>query len=342
MKYRMFAKSIPGPKYTVKGWRCQDSADKAEFDGIQVIAVADGHGSSDCFRSESGSSAAIQTAFDQTKRYCQDVCETSDSSVRFSDTGISNFKYAVWQEWRRLVKEDWDNRQSAHGTLGEGETRYDTVSDKYKARFTSIDEAVVERYLYVAYGTTLLFAISIDSQLLLLQIGDGTCVVLHRNGEFRVPVPADEENFLNVTVSLCEEDANLKIRYAIIDSDADSPTTPVAVFLSSDGVDDCYPVYRNEQHLYKLYSIILENILQVGFDATEAEISDSLLPGMTAKSSQDDISLAYFVTADMGILRDAFENISPVFKLSAEVAKENTGEPQESKDEGDATESVKE
>ena len=342
MRFRMFAKSVPGPKYTAKGWGCQDYSDKTEYGCTQVVAVADGHGSSDCFRSEFGSSMAVQTAFDQTQLFSNNAFEESDSSIRFSETGIANFKYAIWREWRRVVKEDWEQRLSTHKTLGEGEIRFEKTSDKYKARYTSDDESVVEQYLYTAYGTTLLFAVKIESQLLLLQIGDGTCVVLKKNGEFSVPIPPDEDNYLNVVVSLCEDDANLKIRHAILDSAEDSPTAPVAVFLSSDGVDDCYPIYQNEQHLYKLYSIILENILNVGFEETEAEIADNLLPGLTAKSSQDDISLAYFITENISVLREAFENINPAFKPPTDVAKEDTDEPLESKDEAEVAEKAKE
>ena len=318
MKYRMFAKSVLGPKYAAKGWRCQDRSGKVNFGRTQVIAVADGHGSSDCFRSEYGASLAVKTAFEQTMLYCRNTAEKSDAPVRFSDTGILNFKYAVWNEWRRLVKKNWDEYLKLHKTPGGGEVRYESVSEKYKARFGSSDKKVRDWYLYVAYGTTLLFAVAIESQILLLQIGDGTCVVLQKNGEYRTPVPPDEENFLNVTVSLCEDDANLKIRHAVLDCDVNSPTAPVAVFLSSDGVDDCYPVYRNEQYLYRLYSIVLENILKVGFDATEAEIADHLLPGMTEKSSRDDISLAYFIVQDREMLREAYDNIDTPFKPSAE------------------------
>lgn len=61
MKYRMFAKSVLGPKYAAKGWRCQDRSGKVNFGRTQVIAVADGHGSSDCFRSEYGASLAVKT-----------------------------------------------------------------------------------------------------------------------------------------------------------------------------------------------------------------------------------------------------------------------------------------
>lgn len=326
MNYRMFAKSIPGPKYNAKSWECQDSSGKKAFDRTQVIAVADGHGSSDCFRSELGSAEAVNTAFRQTELFCKSGCEDAVLPIRFSETGIANFKYAIWQEWRKAVKTDWDARLTNHASLGEGEVRFETVSDKYKARFTSKDDGIVERYLYAAYGTTLLFAVAIESQLLILQIGDGTCVVLQKNGEFRMPVPPDEENFLNVTVSLCEEEANQKIRHAVIDCTPDSPTAPVAVFLSSDGVDDCYPVFRNEEHLCKLYAIILENIIKVGFEATEKEIVENLLPGLTAKSSQDDISLAYLILDKIDVIKEVYQRIEPSYKpveISVNNEKEN-------------------
>jgi hypothetical protein len=316
MRFRMFATSLPGPKYASKGWACQDSSGTTEFDHIKVIAIADGHGNQDCFRSEIGSSIAIETAFNQTKHYFSDANDESDLPVRFSETGIINFKYSIWLEWKRKIKEHWDSRLQNKETFGDEEVRFKSVSEKYKGRFTSEDEFVVSRYLYTAYGTTLLFVVAIASQILILQIGDGTCVILQRNGEYRMPVPSEEQNFLNVTVSLCEEDAHLKIRHAVIDCDSDSPTAPVAVFLSSDGVDDCYPVFRNEEHLYKLYSIIIENISQSGFEETETEIANNLLPGMTTKSSQDDISLAYLITEDAVLLREAFENIMPLYKAT--------------------------
>lgn len=321
MWYRMYAKSIHGPKYKAKGWECQDTSSKLEFNHTQVIAVADGHGSSECFRSEYGSLTAIKTAFRQTILYCKDMGEALDTTIRFSETGIFNFKYSLWNEWRHAIREHWDACIKEQENFGEGEVRYGTVSDKYKSRYTSEDASIVEHYLYTAYGTTLLLAISIESQLLILQIGDGTCVVLQKNGDFCVPVPSDDHNFLNVSVSLCEEDANLKIRHAVIDCDVDSVTMPVAVFLSSDGLDDCYPVYNNEQYLYKLYSVIFDNIINFGFDATEAEISDHLLPGMTAKSSQDDISLAYFITEDIELIREAYKSINPAYKPLPEEVK---------------------
>lgn len=303
MKFRTFAATAPGSKYLAKGWNCQDDSGTLNFDGIQAAAVADGHGSSNCFRSDIGAQIAIKTAFQQIKIFCENRTDT------FSDTGINNFKYKLVSEWRNAVRRDWNLHSE---NLGAGEIRYSAVSEKYKARYTSQDSRVVEKYLYTAYGTTLICALSIGTQILIFQIGDGTCVVLQQDGRFSTPVPADSENFLNVTTSLCDDKANLKIRHVVLD------TAPAAIFLSTDGLDDCYSYYQNEEFLYKFYAdVVIDNMINYGYHDTEKEIVESLLPGMTARGSRDDISLAYLIVEDIEILKAAFNKILPDYRPSS-------------------------
>lgn len=104
----------------------------------------------------------------------------------------------------------------------------------------------------VAYGTTLICAVSIGAQVLVTQIGDGSCVVLQKDG-FKSPVPSDAENFANVTTSLCDAEAYKKFRHVVLDCAESSPLEPLAIFLSTDGLDYCYPIYENERWLYRLY-----------------------------------------------------------------------------------------
>lgn len=305
-KYRIFAQSVIGTKHMNEKCSCQDFADAVEIEGdiIQIMAIADGHGSGDCFRSEIGAKYAVQTAIEQAG------IALAEHADHFSESGIQNFKYNLCQAWRNMVKKDWNERM-VHGGLGENEPRYQEVSEKYRALYASSNPDVFEKHLYKAYGTTLLCAISIGTQLLLLQIGDGTCVVLRRNGEFCTPVPREEDNFLNVTVSLCQENAHTKIRHAVLDNNDNDPLEPVAIFLSSDGLDNCFPYEENEKYLYqKFYPVIINNILKQGFSTTEKEIAEELLPHMTNKSSKDDISLAYFITEDMEILEEASNGIT--------------------------------
>ena len=69
IKFRIFAASSTGPKYSERGWDCQDSSGTLQFKNIQAIAVADGHGGSDYFRSAIGSKLAIEVLFNQLKNF---------------------------------------------------------------------------------------------------------------------------------------------------------------------------------------------------------------------------------------------------------------------------------
>lgn len=304
MRFDVFAASVAGKKYLERGLPCQDSSAFLEFDKVQAIAVADGHGGKDYFRSDIGSRLAIETAFKQIKIFCSEL--TADE--RFSENGIKNFEFSLWEDWRKAVKADWDERLA---TISE-EARWQEVSDKYKARYTSTDEETLAQYIPVAYGTTLICAVSIGSQVLIVQIGDGSCVVLQRNGECKIPVPPDAENFANVTTSLCDTDAYKKFRHVVLDCAEDSLLAPLAIFLSTDGLDDCYPICDNERWLCKLYrDAILDSMISDGFAATCEELRTELLPYMTEHGSNDDISLACFVTEDLNLIKHALGKENP-------------------------------
>lgn len=294
MRFNIFAASVHGKKYSERGWACQDSSSVLEFDSVQAVAAADGHGGKDYFRSDTGSRLAVKVAFDRLKRFCKNL----EVGQRFSDSGIKSFELALWEEWLAAVKKHWRDNP-----VSDAEIRWQAVSDKYKARYLSD-----ERYIPAAYGTTLICAVSIGSQVLIVQIGDGSCVVLQQNGEFKMPVPPESENFANVTTSLCDADACNKFRHAVLDCDDNSPFAPVAIFLSTDGLDDCYPILNNAQWLYRLYADkIIDSMIKNGFALTREALRDNLLPYMTAHGSNDDISLAYMVTKDMNLLKRTIE-----------------------------------
>ena len=285
MKFNLFAASVHGKKYRQRGLPCQDFSATLEFGDVQAVALADGHGGKDYFRSDTGARLAVETAFEQTQIFCRDL----SADETFSENGIRNFELSIVENWRKKVLADWNARLS---TL-ENEPRWQTVSDKYKARFTDDDENIRARNIPVAYGTTLLCAISIGTQVLIAQIGDGTCVVMQRDGEFAVPVPPDKKNFANMTTSLCDEDAFGKFRHVVLNCDENSLA---AIFLSTDGLDDCYPLFDNEKHLFKFYrETIVDGLTNDGFASTATDLREDILPYMTERGSNDDISLAWLV-----------------------------------------------
>ena len=289
MRFKTFAASVHGKKYFERGLPCQDFSSELEFDSVQAIAIADGHGGKDYFRSDTGARLAVKVAFEQTKIFCKNI----SADENFSENGIKNFEFKILEEWRAAVKKHWRENPPS-----DDELRWQNVSDKYKMRFASD-----EKFLPVAYGATLLCAVSIGSQVLIVQIGDGSCVVFQQSGEFKMPVPPDAENFANVTTSLCDLDADKKFRHAVLDCAEDSPLAPAAIFLSTDGLDDCYPIFENDKWLYKFYfDTIIDSMICNGLSLTAQEIRADLLPYMTEHGSNDDISLAYFVTNDLNLL----------------------------------------
>lgn len=312
MKFNLFADSVHGKKYRERGLPCQDFAATLEFGDVQAIAVADGHGGKDYFRSDTGARLAVETVFELLKQICDEV---GNVEKIFDDRGVDNFKLSIVDSWRKKVLADWHARLSTF----DSEPRWQTVSDKYKARFTSD-----EKYIPVAYGTTLICAVSIGTQVLIAQIGDGTCVVLRRDGEFEIPVPPDKENFANVTTSLCDADAFDKFRHRVLNCDENSP---VAIFLSTDGLDDCYPLFDNEKHLFKFYrETVIDGLTSDGFDATAAGLREDILPYMTERGSNDDISLAWLVTDDLNLLKSTVNE--PQIQPPVEVQTQSTVETQ--------------
>jgi hypothetical protein len=83
------------------------------------------------------------------------------------------------------------------------------------------------------------------------QIGDGKCVTIHPTPSYTnlnnptpsyttltsEPIPTDDRCFLNTTTSLCDPDATTEFRFC----GGNAETTPVAIFLGTDGIDDAFP-----------------------------------------------------------------------------------------------------
>lgn len=69
---------------------------------------------------------------------------------------------------------------------------------------------------------------------------------------------------------------------------------PVAVFVGSDGIDDCF---NNDRQLNTLYRTILYSFATSEFDDAVAELED-YLPRLSAKGSGDDVSIAGILDFD--------------------------------------------
>ena len=94
--------------------------------------------------------------------------------------------------------------------------------------------------------------------------------------------------FLNATTSICDSDALNRFRSFF------SEKLPVAVFVGSDGIDDCF---STEEQLNNLYKTVLYSFASSDFDSAVTDLSD-YLTRLSAKGSGDDVSIAAVLDLD--------------------------------------------
>jgi hypothetical protein len=291
--YRSFACSVPGASHIKQNRPSQDYALGHKEGSLHIAAAADGHGSESHFLSGRGARFACECALGHLREF-----------IRASGRHEENFKElttAIVRDWKKTVTGDWNNyvenlafESAGLEKGGDWRPYYAALNPGYddEAWIKALDDPIR------AYGTTLIAAALIEPGprnsgfWFGLQIGDGKCMTLGKDGEAAQPIPWDERCCLNVTTSICDSDAADRFRHFYSGTDAD---LPAAVFIGTDGVDSSYPVHENEKHLAGLYQTIYGNFIREGFDKGEQQLK-SFLPLFSEKGSGDDVSIAGIIS----------------------------------------------
>lgn len=136
-----------------------------------------------------------------------------------------------------------------------------------------------------AYGTTLLVSTVTRNGWFGLQIGDGDCFALMRDGTVSA-VPKEEKLVGNLTTSLCEPNAFYSFHHIF------QPEVPLAVVMSTDGVKNSFS--SGEKYHIFMKKVISE--FSCGHtEKTKKDLKD-FLSEMTEKGSGDDVSIAGIIT----------------------------------------------
>ncbi len=273
---------------------CEDASDFYDDEKMHICVVADGHGSDNYPRTEFGSKIAVDAAiknvieFVNTAEKSQVINDAENNFERMNQLAKS-----ILCSWYESVEEDYSKKPFTEKEL-------EKVSDKYKNRYLS--ENIEERKVEKAYGCTLIIYVITDDYSFGMQIGDGKCVLIDENGQFLEPIPWDDDCQLNVTTSICDDDAIDEFRFYISDK------MPTAVFIGSDGIDDSY---ANEEELYALYRSILKIFIEHGDEVGKSEIRE-YLPILTKRGSGDDVSMGLIINQKRA------KSISSVFEMQIE------------------------
>lgn len=274
--YRAFHLTVIGASHIKNGMVCQDCSQSCEKTECRLVVVCDGHGGADYFRSDRGSKLAAVAFMDCMENPDLIAALSAAATEKQRQSRMEQLIKSIIARWNSLVEQDM--RQYPFD-----EDELSGVSEKARRRYEAGER------LQAAYGTTLIGAVLADDFWLGLQIGDGKCVAVSETGEFTQPIPWDEECFLNVTTSLCDENAAKEFRFCF------SRTLPAAVFIGSDGIDDCF---AGDERLYDFYRVTLKSFAETDEETAIAQLNE-YLPTLSEKGSGDDMSVGILVNTDL-------------------------------------------
>ncbi len=350
----IFNSTHRGASHIKKGTVCQDySLSYESEDGtVQVAIVCDGHGSDTYVRSDVGSRLAAEITLGNIRDFVKTVparlflnkrgavtSHPKDEEAAFSSlqqnpdkmTEIERQRYQQDQDFFRQVEEVREQDQCLTMLFGRiymqwlqaiekdalehpfnehEQTMLGIIYQKWQEDLKNGLQGIGTR-IVKAYGSTLMAFVRTPLYWLAFHIGDGKLMACDAALQWTEPVPWDCRCFLNVTTSLCDSSPIGEFRYAF----SGQGDFPVAVILGSDGLDDSW---GNFERLANFYSQTVGIFHDLGKEKALSDL-DEFLPKLSAKASQDDMSMAGII--DMELLKTgvaAYRKEREIRELNAE------------------------
>lgn len=282
MAYELFCKSVIGSSHIRRGIPCEDSGIKTDCGRYRIFAAADGHGDPNCLRSHIGSEVICRIASEKLEVFARTIEEQGWEETLFDEQAakqrMEGLVRSIVGGWGEAVSQELEQNPLSEEEL----QRAPAYAEEYKAGIRT------ERM----YGTTLIAGLQTESYLLLLQQGDGRCVVFDCNGEVSQPIPWDDRCIGTATTSLCDSDAVQSFRYHVI-SLKENPV--IACIAGTDGVEDSFPASMEKTHAY--YRELLRYACDNGVQALEEHLDDAL-SNLSADGSADDITVSGIIDVE--------------------------------------------
>lgn len=267
-KYECFAVKERGFNHIKNNLACQDSSDCLCDGSLRLIAVADGHGSAQYFRSDRGSDFAVRCAIEKLQEFTASLTADDLESEKEWNDRIGQLIKSIITEWHKCVENDYMNDPFEVAEL-------EKVPEKYRVIYEKKEK--IER----AYGTTLIAVADNGEYSVGIHIGDGKCVSIYEDGSADEPIPWDDKCHLNQCTSICDPKAADEFRFYIWNK-----KRPVAVIICSDGIDDSYGSF-----LHDYCKSVLLDLTDGEFTENVGKLKNSL-PNVSQNGSRDDVSIA--------------------------------------------------
>lgn len=274
MNAKSFHLTAQGASHIKKNKECQDASSSYQDENCAIAIVCDGHGGDDYVRSAIGSKIGCAVAEKNIKNFFLGV--DKETFLSNPDKLLKNLEASIINGWNESIA-------TYHSTNPFQEDELSTVSEKARKKY--VDDGKI----WSAYGTTMIAVAMNHDYWFGIHIGDGKCVAINPEGEFKQPIPWDPKCFLNATTSICDSDAIERFRHFY------SEKLPAAVFVGSDGIDDCF---SNNEQLHNLYKTVLYSFATTDFEEACEGLAE-YLPRLSAKGSGDDVSVAALLDLDL-------------------------------------------
>lgn len=229
---------------------------------MHVLALADGHGSPEHFRSDIGAEIATETVAELMPAFMGKLRGLVRGDVVAGVSAAPDPAVdALVRKFFAAIMTMWCGRILAHRRANPCE---ETMQSPARA-----------------YGCTLLGAACADGLWFAFQLGDGAVVALDADGAL-LPLPADPRCEGHVTTSMCSGSAaDFRYRAGIV--------PPAAIMLCSDGLERCYDGL--DSIAVDFFGPVIENLVKEGLDDTMSNLAE-LLPSLSAEYSHDDMSVS--------------------------------------------------
>lgn len=262
--WRVIGASVRGATHVRRNLPNQDAMLWAPENGtasVLTVAIADGHGSSSCFRSDIGSAIAVRVA------------------VEVLSAGIANPGAEIAGRWRAEVERHILANPEPEGRLAA------TAPSRSRLGSVSAGNNLEVR----AYGSTLVAVHATPEELVFLQIGDGDAVIVTPDGQATRPFAPNPQRLGVETESLCLRDASAAVQIAIRPL---SEGPPPLVMLSTDGYANSF---RDDGAFLRVSTDLLALIQESGVDEVNGSLA-AWLEEASRLGSGDDITAALLIS----------------------------------------------
>ncbi len=273
MLWNIISESVIGANHKRNGLPLQDAIMSMKDRDFLYVAVADGHGSKLCFRSDVGASLATLSAIDIIKHQARSISLLKSTKER--ELALRNVLQAIGAHWSREVMKDLKAKPFQTDEL-------ELLSNEHKKRLST--------NALLAYGSTLNLVALNRKNIFGFCLGDGDALFKFKD-EIKL-LEDKNESIGDATDSICQANSIMNARYF----DFESKNVDCFI-ISTDG-------YKNSFESSEDFKQVVEDMYNILKSNGAVSIKNSLakwLDETSIKGSGDDISACFLYNETLSL-----------------------------------------